>query len=75
MANDRSHPILVERLAAPAQRALAGSGYSTLEQLAEATEAEIAALHGIGPRALTALRQAMAEAGLSFREGAIRDSH
>ncbi len=74
MAN-KSHPIPMEQLAAPAQQALAGSGYSTLEQLAEASEAEVAALHGIGPRALAALRQAMVEAGLSFRDGVIRGNH
>lgn len=55
-------------LAAPARRALAGAGYTRLEQLAHVTEAEIAALHGVGNNALVALRQHLAERGLSFRQ-------
>ena len=53
-------------LAQPALRALAGAGYSRLDQLAKITEAEIKTLHGIGPNALEKLRNAMAEKGLSF---------
>lgn len=53
-------------LAAPAQRALAGAGVATFEQLAARTEAEVAALHGMGPNALKKLREALAERGLSF---------
>jgi hypothetical protein len=53
-------------LAQPALRALAGSGYARLDQLAKVTEAEIKNLHGIGPNALEKLRNAMAEKGLSF---------
>ena len=59
-------PIPFERLAAPAQRALTGAGYTTLAQLAEVSEDEIAKLHGIGPNALTALRRALAEHQMSF---------
>ena len=54
------------KLAAPAQRALAGAGYTDLEQLAQATEAEILALHGMGPTAMKVLREALAEKGLAF---------
>lgn len=54
------------RLSAPAHRALAGAGYSRLEQLTRATEAEIAALHGMGPKALDQLREALAASGQSF---------
>jgi predicted flap endonuclease-1-like 5' DNA nuclease len=53
-------------LAAPAQRALAGAGISRLAQLAKMTEAEVKALHGIGPNALAKLRTAMAAKGLAF---------
>ncbi|MFN2196345.1 MAG: hypothetical protein ACK2UW_09510 [Anaerolineales bacterium] len=42
---------LPEGLAAPAQRALDGAGYTHLEQLARVTEAEILVLHGMGPKA------------------------
>ncbi len=55
------------KLAAPAQRALAGAGYQRLEQLTHVSEAEVAKLHGIGPNALAALRQALAAKGLAFK--------
>lgn len=53
-------------LAKPAQRALAGAGYTRLEQLTRLTEDEVLELHGMGPKALDQLRQALAEKGLSF---------
>jgi hypothetical protein len=57
------------KLAAPAQRALAGAGYTRLEQLTLVTEADLKRLHGMGPKAIGQLRQAMAEAGLNFADG------
>jgi hypothetical protein len=59
---------LPSNLARPAQRALANAGYTRLEQLTEVSEAEIKQLHGIGPDALTKLRQALAAHGLSFAD-------
>lgn len=53
-------------LSAPAQRALTGAGIETLQQLAEKSEADILALHGIGPASMPGLRQALAAAGLTF---------
>ena len=55
-------------LAQPAQRALAGAGIQTLEQLTQYPESEIKKLHGIGPNALEKLRQALIDCGLSFSE-------
>lgn len=55
------------KLAAPARRALAGAGYESLEQLAQATESQVMDLHGMGPTAMAVLRKALAEHGLSFR--------
>jgi hypothetical protein len=57
------------KLAAPARRALLAAGYTRLEQLAEVSEAEVMELHGMGPNALRALRDALRERGLSFRDG------
>ncbi|MEI6477764.1 MAG: helix-hairpin-helix domain-containing protein [bacterium] len=54
-------------LAAPAQRALAGAGIKTLEDVAARTEAELNRLHGFGPGSIKALRQALKEAGLSLK--------
>jgi hypothetical protein len=55
------------RLAAPARRALEAAGYTSLEQLARAKESDLAKLHGMGPNAMNALRNALKERRLSFR--------
>lgn len=54
------------KTSAPAQRALEGVGIYSLEQLSQYSESEIAKLHGMGPKALGILRQALADIGLSF---------
>jgi hypothetical protein len=43
-----------------ARRALGAAGYARLDQLAEVTDAELLALHGMGPKALARLRQVIA---------------
>jgi hypothetical protein len=53
-------------LAKPAQRALAAAGYTSLEQLSQISEAELRRLHGMGPKAIEQLRQALAAGGLTF---------
>jgi hypothetical protein len=57
------------RIGAPATRALTTHGITRLEQLAEATETELAALHGVGPKALRILAESMAAAGLRYAAG------
>ena len=59
-------PLPLDKLAAPARRALAGTGISTLQQLARQTERDVAALHGIGPNALAVLKSELNSNGLSF---------
>jgi predicted flap endonuclease-1-like 5' DNA nuclease len=54
-------------IGAPARRALAGEGITRLDQLTVLTEAELARLHGVGPKAVGLLRRALLERGLSFR--------
>lgn len=56
------------KTSAPASRALAGRGIQTLEDLSRFTEAEILALHGMGPKAMGILREAMQQNGLRFKE-------
>src|SRR5687768_15642608 len=56
------------KLGAPAERALAGVGITTLKQLTKFSEAEIKELHGVGPNAIGRLRLALEEKGLSFAE-------
>lgn len=53
---------------APALRALLGAGYTELSQLTSVSEKELAKLHGMGPKALRILREALAERGLTFAE-------
>lgn len=53
-------------LAAPARRALASVGYTSLAQLSAASEAELLKLHGMGPKAIGQLREALAAQGLAF---------
>lgn len=55
-------------LPAPARRALEGAGLTTLAKLARRSEAEILALHGIGPSAIPKLRAALAKAGMGFKK-------
>jgi predicted flap endonuclease-1-like 5' DNA nuclease len=59
---------LPDGLAKPAQRALAGAGYTHLEQLAGTSEKELKRLHGMGPKAIDRLREALAGHGLTFAD-------
>ncbi len=54
-------------IGAPATRALIGAGYRELEQLAGVPVADLKALHGMGPKALARLQEALNEQGLSLR--------
>ena len=51
----------------PARAALAVVGVTRLEQLPARSERELLALHGVGPKAVRILREALAERGLRFR--------
>lgn len=52
----------------PAGRALEAAGYSSLEQLARAREADLLNLHGMGPKAIRLIREALAAQGLAFAD-------
>lgn len=56
------------RVSAPARRALERENIQTLEQLASWTEKGLLKLHGIGPRTIPPLRDALTGQGLKFRE-------
>ena len=62
------------KIGAPATRALVAAGYSRLNQLTKASEAELGQLHGMGPKALGILRDALKENGLSFKAGTVNDA-
>lgn len=57
------------KIGAPATRALEAAGYTTLKQLTKVSEAELAQLHGMGPKALGILRETLKTQGLSFKKG------
>jgi len=44
----------------PATRALAAAGITSLDELARLSETELASLHGVGPKAVAILRDALA---------------
>jgi hypothetical protein len=54
------------KVGASASRALRAAGLVTLEDVATRREADLAALHGVGPIAITTLREALAAHGLDF---------
>lgn len=60
------------KIAAPARRALDAIGVHTIDELAGRRESEIAALHGMGPKALAALKEALHERGRAFSDQASR---
>ncbi|QBR94272.1 hypothetical protein EXE57_01730 [Nocardioides euryhalodurans] len=59
---------LPRTIGAPATGALRVVEVTSLEQVTAWTEAELLALHGVGPVAVTRLGEALAERGLGFRE-------
>jgi predicted flap endonuclease-1-like 5' DNA nuclease len=50
----------------PATAALAAAGVTRLEQLTAWTERDLLALHGMGPKAVRILREALAARGLDL---------
>jgi predicted flap endonuclease-1-like 5' DNA nuclease len=52
------------RIGAPATRALNNAGYTSLRQLAGVPRAELAKLHGMGPKALRIIEDNLAKQGL-----------
>lgn len=62
------HSDLPAGLSKPAQRALAVAGYTRLEEISRVSEDDLLSLHGMGPKGVNLLRQALAKIGLSFAE-------
>ena len=53
-------------IGAPATRALTAAGYTRLSQLANVPVAELKRLHGVGPKALRLLQEALEQHGMSL---------
>ncbi len=54
-------------IGAPATRALANAGYTTLRQLANLQRSDLARLHGMGPRAMHVIARELAQHGLQLQ--------
>ena len=52
------------KIGAPATRALNNAGYTSLRQLAGVPRADLAKLHGMGPKALRIIEDNLAKQGL-----------
>ena len=55
------------KISQPALRALHSAGYDHLEQLVGITELELGKLHGMGPKVLGILHEALAAKNLKFK--------
>lgn len=67
--SDTTHPnraAFPRGLSGPALRALATAGIASLDALSAWTEADVAALHGMGTRGVALLREALDAQGLGF---------
>ena len=53
-------------IGAPAARALTAAGYTELGQLAGVPAADLGKLHGVGPKALRLLQEALEQQGMSL---------
>ncbi|WP_120005099.1 hypothetical protein [Nesterenkonia muleiensis] len=51
-----------------APRELKYAGIDSLQKASKHTEKELLAIHGVGPKAIRVMKEAMAEKGLSFRQ-------
>ena len=54
------------KIGAPATRALNNAGYTALRQLADVPRAELAQLHGMGPKALRIIEDELRRHGLQL---------
>lgn len=60
------------QVSAPARRALEREKLTSLQALAQYSEANLLALHGIGPSTIPKLKKALQDAGLSLAKSATR---
>lgn len=54
------------KVGAPATRALTAAGFTTLRALIDADRKQLAQLHGVGPKALRIIDEALAAHGYSL---------
>lgn len=66
--NNPSHSTLPKNIGSPATRALSYANISHLEQLTKVSAEELLKLHGVGPKAIRLLKEALEGKGLAFAE-------
>ena len=65
--SDKTTPVSeLPNMSKPANRSLHNAGYYKLEQFTQVTESEILKIHGVGPKAVRILNEALKEKGLAF---------
>jgi hypothetical protein len=57
----------LQKLSAPARRALENAGINTLTQLSRHSESDVIKLHGMGPSSLPKLRASLKKEGKGFK--------
>jgi hypothetical protein len=62
----KTHTDIPGNIGSPAGIALKAAGITTLRQVAKLTEKELLALHGVGPKAVRILREALESKGMAF---------
>jgi predicted RecB family nuclease len=65
-AEDKPESGFLALLSSPARNALEHAGIATLAELSKYSEREILQLHGMGPKSIPVLRQALQSAGMTF---------
>ena len=71
--NERTHPnagAFPPGVGGPVLRALANAKIRSLRDLVRWRESDLAALHGVGPKGIRILKDALRELGLEFTTGA-----
>ena len=68
--SDSTHPnaaAFPKGISGPMLRALANARITSIRDLTKWSESDLAALHGVGPKGLRILKEALAVQGLGFR--------
>jgi predicted flap endonuclease-1-like 5' DNA nuclease len=63
---EQTEPAFPKGIAKPALRALAAVGVSRLDQVTRFTESQLLALHGMGPKAIGIIKDALSTQGKSL---------
>ena len=58
---------LPDAIGKTAARELSAAGITSLKQVTERSKEELLAIHGVGPKAITILGEALAAKGLAYR--------